>query len=49
MKNIEIVINKQLFRFGFWPLILTILFVIIAIVIIAILIQKELKRKDDKK
>ena len=43
MKNVELVINKQLYRFGFWPLILTIIF------IIAILIHKELNRKDDKK
>ena len=49
MKNVELVINKQLYRFGFWPLILTIIFIIITVIIIAILIHKELNRKDDKK
>ena len=49
MKNVELVINKQLYRFGFWPLILTIIFMIITVIIIAILIHEELNRKDDKK
>ena len=49
MKDIEFVINKPFFRLGFWPLILTIIFVILSVTIIAILIHKELKGKDDKK
>ena len=49
MKNIEFVINKQLFRYGFWPLVLTIIFVITTLIIITILIQKELKKEGRKK
>ena len=49
MKNIEFVINKQLFKYGCWPLILTILFVLLTIIIITILIQKELKKEGRKK
>ena len=49
MKNIELVINKYLFEFGFWPLLLTIIFVLVTIIIITILIQKELKKEGVKK
>ena len=49
MKNIELVINKYLFRFGFWPLTLTIIFVLTTIIIIAILIHKELKKEGIKR
>ena len=45
MKGVEPVLNKVLLKYGFWPLWITVIVVLLIIIITAILVYKELKGK----
>ena len=44
MKGFELLLNGRLLRYGFWPLIITLIVVLIIIIITTILVRKEIKR-----